>query len=69
MAKMGKLIEEGMKAGWLLLVEGCLPTQRNRREGSPVTRQFDSDGRTFHRIQGSSRLLCPPAGGLEGGSY
>lgn len=23
---MGKLIEEGMKAGWLLSTEGCLPT-------------------------------------------
>jgi hypothetical protein len=26
MAAMGKLIEEGMKAGWLLSTEGCLPT-------------------------------------------
>jgi hypothetical protein len=26
MAAMGKLIEEGMKAGWLLATEGCLPT-------------------------------------------
>jgi hypothetical protein len=26
MAKMGKLVEEGMKAGWLLATEGCLPT-------------------------------------------
>src|SRR5260370_24541419 len=25
MAKMGKLIEEGMKSGWLLGTEGCLP--------------------------------------------
>ena len=25
-AKMGKLIEEGMKAGYLLAVEGCLPS-------------------------------------------
>jgi hypothetical protein len=25
-AKMGKLIEEGMKAGWLIGTEGCLPT-------------------------------------------
>ena len=24
--RMGKLIEEGMKAGWLLATEGCLPT-------------------------------------------
>ena len=26
MAKMGKLVEEGMKAGFLLAVEGCLPS-------------------------------------------
>lgn len=24
---MGKLIEEGMKAGWLLSTEGCLPVE------------------------------------------
>lgn len=27
MDKMGKLIEEGMKAGWLLSTEGCLPVE------------------------------------------
>lgn len=27
MARMGKLIEEGMKAGYLVAVEGCLPTK------------------------------------------
>src|ERR1700747_1679767 len=26
MNKMGKLIEEGMKAGWLVATEGCLPS-------------------------------------------
>ena len=26
MEKMGKLIEEGMRAGWLLGTEGCLPS-------------------------------------------
>lgn len=26
MARMGKLIEEAQKAGWLLSTEGCLPT-------------------------------------------
>jgi hypothetical protein len=26
MERMGKLIEEGMKAGWLLATEGCLPS-------------------------------------------
>src|SRR5215469_4526616 len=40
MATMGKLIEEGMKAGWLLATEGCLPTAlgaRVRRSNSDVT--------------------------------
>jgi hypothetical protein len=27
MDKMGKLIEEGFKAGWLLSTEGCLPSK------------------------------------------
>src|SRR5438309_8788992 len=26
MATMGKLVEEGMKAGWLVATEGCLPS-------------------------------------------
>jgi hypothetical protein len=40
MAAMGKLIEEGMKAGWLLGTEGCLPSAlgaRVRRDGAAVT--------------------------------
>jgi hypothetical protein len=40
MARMGKLIEEGMKAGYLLATEGCLPTAlgaRVRRSGGNVT--------------------------------
>ncbi len=28
---MGKLIEEGMKAGWLLSTEGCLPSAAGAR--------------------------------------
>ena len=31
MAAMGKLIEEGMKAGWLVATEGCLPTSFGAR--------------------------------------
>ena len=31
MAAMGKLIEEGMKSGWLLATEGCLPTALGAR--------------------------------------
>lgn len=40
MSTMGKLIEEGMKAGWLLSTEGCLPTNlgaRVRRSGEKLT--------------------------------
>lgn len=40
MAAMGKLVEEGMRAGWLLATEGCLPSAlgaRVRRSGDKVT--------------------------------
>jgi hypothetical protein len=40
MAAMGKLIEEGMKAGWLVSTQGCLPTAlgaRVRRSEGKVT--------------------------------
>jgi hypothetical protein len=40
MASMGKLIEDGMKAGYLLSVEGCLPSAtgaRVRLSGGKVT--------------------------------
>lgn len=40
MAAMGKLIEEGMKAGWLLGTQGCLPSNlgaRVRRSAGKVT--------------------------------
>src|SRR5690242_11416822 len=40
MAAMGKLIEEGMKSGWLLSTEGCLPTAfgaRVRRSDGQVS--------------------------------
>ena len=31
MARMGKLIEDAMKAGWLITTEGCLPTSLGAR--------------------------------------
>ena len=40
MAKMQKLVEDAMKAGWLLATEGCLPSAlgaRVRRAGDRVT--------------------------------
>jgi hypothetical protein len=40
MARMGKLVEEGFKAGWLVATEGCLPSSlgaRVRRDGSKIS--------------------------------
>jgi hypothetical protein len=40
MARMGKLVEEGFKAGWLVATEGCLPSAlgaRVRRDGSKIS--------------------------------
>jgi hypothetical protein len=40
MASMGKLVEEGFKAGWLLATEGCLPSAlgaRVRRADGSIT--------------------------------
>ena len=31
MARMGKLVEDGMKAGFLLAVEGCMPSANGAR--------------------------------------
>ena len=39
MTRMGKLIEEGMRAGWLIATEGCLPSvlgARVRKQGGKV---------------------------------
>ncbi len=40
MATMGKIVEEGFKAGWLLATEGCLPSSlgaRVRRSGDKLS--------------------------------
>jgi hypothetical protein len=40
MSVMGKLIEDGFKAGWLVATEGCLPSAlgaRVRRSGGSLT--------------------------------
>ena len=44
MAKMGKLVEEGMKAGFLLAVEGCLPSTLGARVRLSNGRLTVSDG-------------------------
>ncbi len=44
MAKMGKLVEEGMKAGFLLAVEGCLPSALGARVRRSNGRLAVTDG-------------------------
>jgi hypothetical protein len=44
MARMGKLIAEGMKAGWLLSTEGCLPTNLGARVRSSEGKVSVTDG-------------------------
>src|SRR5713101_5012226 len=44
MAKMGKLVEEGMKAGWLLGTEGCLPSALGARVRSSSGNLTVTDG-------------------------
>jgi hypothetical protein len=41
---MGKLIEEGMKAGWLLATEGCLPSALGARVRKSNGRITVTDG-------------------------
>jgi len=67
MAKMGKLIEDEMKAGTLLATEGCLPSAlgaRVRMSGGKVT---VTDG-PFNRSQGGRRRIRTPERELEGRS-
>jgi hypothetical protein len=44
MASMGKLIEEGMKAGWLLAVEGCMPSATGARVRKSNGKMLVTDG-------------------------
>jgi hypothetical protein len=44
MNKMGKLIEEGMKAGWLIATEGCLPSALGARVRSTNGKVSVTDG-------------------------
>ena len=64
MATMGKLVEEGMKAGWLLSTEGCLPTKfgaRVRQSGGKAT---VTDGPFTSKRDG--RRICDIQGEFEG---
>lgn len=44
MVRMGKLVEEGMKAGWLLATEGCLPSALGARVRSTNGKLTVTDG-------------------------
>ena len=44
MARMGKLVEDGMKAGWLVATEGCLPTALGARVRSSNGKVTVTDG-------------------------
>jgi hypothetical protein len=44
MTAMGKLIEEGMKAGWLVATEGCLPTSLGARVRMSAGKLTVTDG-------------------------
>ena len=44
MARMGKLIGEGMKAGWLIATEGCLPSALGARVRSTNGKLSVTDG-------------------------
>lgn len=44
MERMGKLVEEGMKAGWLVATEGCLPSALGARVRSTNGKVSVTDG-------------------------
>ena len=44
MSRMGKLVEEGMKAGWLVATEGCLPSALGARVRSTTGKVSVTDG-------------------------
>jgi hypothetical protein len=44
MAEMGKLIQEGMQAGWLIATEGCLPSALGARVRKADGKVTVSDG-------------------------
>jgi hypothetical protein len=44
MNRMGKLVEEGMKAGWLIATEGCLPSALGARVRSTNGKLSVTDG-------------------------
>jgi hypothetical protein len=44
MTRMGKLVEEGFRAGWLVATEGCMPTNLGARVRQSNGKQSVTDG-------------------------
>jgi hypothetical protein len=63
MASMGKLIEEGFKAGWLVATEGCLPSALGARARIDNGKITVSDGpfTESKEIVGGFALLEAPS--------
>ncbi len=68
MERMGKLIEEGMKAGYLLAVEGCLPSAKGARVRLSNGKVTVTDG-PFTESKGDRRRARHPAGRVQGSRY
>src|SRR6202171_2950167 len=68
MAKMGKLVEEGMKAGWLLATEGCLPTALGARVRNSNGKVTVTDWPFTEAKEGVGGVSLPWANAKEEGS-
>lgn len=62
-ARMGELIDEGMKAGWLLGTEGCLPSARGLRvrQAGTVTMITDGPFTEAKEVVGGFAILRAPS--------
>jgi hypothetical protein len=58
-ATMTRLVEEGMKAGWLVATEGCLPSALGARVRSSGGKLSVTDGPFVESKEGHRRLRHP----------
>jgi hypothetical protein len=66
MNAMNELVEEGMKSGWLVAVEGCLPSVTGARVRKSNGKVTVTDGRSIRGNQGSRRRPGHPASEFQG---
>ena len=66
MATMGKLIEESMKAGWLIATEGVHFSTTGVRVQQECQRQGNGHRRPLHRDERSTRRLRSPQSRKQG---